>query len=47
MKRISKQQDNQAHREPSLLGHVKTDISHRFQAPEIVPSGAGLSFYVI
>lgn len=47
MNRISKQQDNQAHREPRLLPPVKTDTRHRFPAPEIVPLRSGLSFYVI
>lgn len=46
MKRISKQQDNQAHREPRLLPPtVKNDSRHRSPAPEIVPFAfQGLSF---
>lgn len=47
MNRISKQQNNKAHREPRVVSPVKTDSRQRFLAPEIAPLRSGLSFYVI
>lgn len=47
MKRISKQQDNQAQRDPRVFPPVKADSSLRHRAPEAAPLRSGLSFDVI
>lgn len=46
MKRLSKQQDNQAHGEPRVFPPVQTESRHRFQT-EIAPLRSGLSFFYV